>query len=157
MPCSAPASTCDWPTASRARPRHRRTRGRLAWGVELGVIAFALFQAWLIVNTFELRDRVTNIAHRGSSLIAPENTLAAVGRAVEDGADYVEIDVRLTADGQAVLFHVRSLEATPATCAIWIARNWVPSTWAAGSEMPTSASGFPASTRRWRWCAAAAA
>ena len=83
--------------------------GRLAWGVELGVIAVALFQAWLIVNSFELRDQVTNIAHRGSSLVAPENTLAAVRRAVADGADYVEIDVRLTADGQVVLFHDRSL------------------------------------------------
>ncbi|MCH4563597.1 glycerophosphoryl diester phosphodiesterase membrane domain-containing protein [Halomonas sp. EGI 63088] len=83
--------------------------GRLAWGVELGVIAFALFQAWLIVNSFELRDRVTNIAHRGSSLVAPENTLAAVKRAVADGADYVEIDVRLTADEQVVLYHDRSL------------------------------------------------
>ncbi|MFY0992623.1 glycerophosphodiester phosphodiesterase family protein [Halomonas sp. C05BenzN] len=83
--------------------------GRLAWGVELGVIAFALFQAWLIVNSFELRDQVTNIAHRGSSLAAPENTLAAVRRAVTDGADYVEIDVRLTADEQVVLYHDRSL------------------------------------------------
>lgn len=83
--------------------------GRLAWGVELGVIGFALFQSWAIVNSFELSDEVTIIAHRGSSVVAPENTLAAVGRALESGAHYVELDVRLTADEQVVLYHDRSL------------------------------------------------
>lgn len=83
--------------------------GRLAWALELGVLAFALSQAWLIVNSFELRDDVAIIAHRGSSMAAPENTLAAVEQAIEDGADYVEIDVRLTADDEVVLFHDRSL------------------------------------------------
>lgn len=83
--------------------------GRLAWALEIGVIAFALSQAWLIVNSFELRDEVANIAHRGSSMAAPENTLAAVERAIQDGADYVEIDVRLTADDEVVLYHDRSL------------------------------------------------
>ncbi len=84
--------------------------GRLAWAVELGVIAFALAQAWLIVTSFELRDEVAIIAHRGSSLVAPENTLPAVRRALEDGADYVELDVRLTADHQVVLYHDRTLQ-----------------------------------------------
>ncbi len=84
--------------------------GRLAWGVELGVVIFALAQAWWIVNSFELRDDVTNIAHRGSSMAAPENTLAAVEQAIVDRADYVEIDVRLTADGEVVVYHDRSLQ-----------------------------------------------
>ncbi|WP_404297040.1 glycerophosphodiester phosphodiesterase family protein [Halomonas sp.] len=83
--------------------------GRLAWALELGVIAFALSQAWLIVNSFELRDEVAVIAHRGSSMDAPENTLSAVEQALADGADIVELDVRLTADGEVVLFHDRSL------------------------------------------------
>ncbi len=84
--------------------------GRLAWGVEAGVLVFALFQAWWIVNSFELRDDVTVIAHRGSSMAAPENTLAAIERAVEDRSHYVEIDVRLSADGEVVLYHDRSLQ-----------------------------------------------
>ncbi len=83
--------------------------GRLAWALELGVLLFALSQAWLIVNSFELRDEVANIAHRGSSMAAPENPLAAVEQALVDGADYVELDVRLTADDEVVLFHDRSL------------------------------------------------
>src|SRR5690606_19539586 len=45
------------------------------------------------------------IAHRGSSQIAPENTLPAIDRAIQDGADAIEIDVQLTKDGQVVVFH----------------------------------------------------
>jgi glycerophosphoryl diester phosphodiesterase len=49
--------------------------------------------------------RVQVTAHRGSSGKAPENTLAALRQAISDGADYAEIDVRETADGQVVLLH----------------------------------------------------
>ncbi len=45
------------------------------------------------------------IAHRGGSLLAPENTLAAFDRALELGADAIETDVRLTRDGAVVAFH----------------------------------------------------
>jgi len=45
------------------------------------------------------------IAHRGSSARAPENTLAAFRAALEDGADGVELDARLTADGMVVVMH----------------------------------------------------
>ncbi|NIC06074.1 glycerophosphodiester phosphodiesterase family protein [Billgrantia bachuensis] len=84
--------------------------GRLAWGVELAVLLFALVQAWWIVNSFELRDDIAIIAHRGSSMAAPENTLSAIERANEDRAHYVEVDVQLTADGEVVLYHDRSLQ-----------------------------------------------
>ncbi|MFD2189825.1 glycerophosphodiester phosphodiesterase family protein [Pistricoccus aurantiacus] len=83
--------------------------GRLAWGIELAVLVFAAAQAWGILNSFELRDDVTITAHRGSSLAAPENTLAAISRAYEDGADMVEIDVRFTRDDQVVVFHDNQL------------------------------------------------
>jgi glycerophosphoryl diester phosphodiesterase len=45
------------------------------------------------------------IAHRGASQRAPENTLAAFRLAWEQGADAVETDLRLTADGAIVAFH----------------------------------------------------
>lgn len=83
--------------------------GRLAWAVELAVVLFAIGQAWLIVNRFELREEVAIIAHRGSSLKAPENTLAAIDQAIVDGADLIEVDARLTADRQVVLHHDSSL------------------------------------------------
>lgn len=52
------------------------------------------------------------IAHRGASELAPENTLAAFQRAMDDGADGVEFDVRLAKDGVAVVFHDASLDRT---------------------------------------------
>ncbi len=52
------------------------------------------------------------IAHRGFSLAAPENTLAAFRAAVEAGADRVEFDVLLTADGVPVVIHDRDLDRT---------------------------------------------
>ncbi|TXT38004.1 MAG: glycerophosphoryl diester phosphodiesterase [Planctomycetota bacterium] len=45
------------------------------------------------------------IAHRGASAEAPENTLAAIQLAWQQGADAAEIDVMLTADGQLVAIH----------------------------------------------------
>lgn len=45
------------------------------------------------------------IGHRGANADAPENTLAAFHQAVEQGADGVELDVQLTADGKIVIIH----------------------------------------------------
>jgi glycerophosphoryl diester phosphodiesterase len=58
-----------------------------------------------LIREADLRDRVTITAHRGSSGMAPENSLSALRQAIEDGADYAEIDVQETADGVIVLLH----------------------------------------------------
>ena len=50
-------------------------------------------------------DRVEVIAHRGAAAARPENTMAAIERGIEDGADWIEIDVQETADGEVVVFH----------------------------------------------------
>jgi len=60
----------------------------------------------------EALEELCITAHRGASGEAPENTLAAIGLAVEQGADYAEIDVRLTADGVPVLLHDEALFRT---------------------------------------------
>lgn len=52
------------------------------------------------------------VAHRGDPTSAPENTLPALARAVALGADMVEADVRLTADGVPVLLHDATLDRT---------------------------------------------
>lgn len=52
------------------------------------------------------------IAHRGSSAEAPENTLPAFEAAVRRGADAIELDVRLTADGAPVVLHDATLDRT---------------------------------------------
>jgi glycerophosphoryl diester phosphodiesterase len=52
------------------------------------------------------------IAHRGASATAPENTLAAFSRAIDQGADGIEFDVRLAKDGMPVVIHDATLLRT---------------------------------------------
>ena len=52
------------------------------------------------------------VAHRGSSAINPEHTLGAYRAALDEGADALECDVRLTADGHLVCVHDRDLRRT---------------------------------------------
>ena len=52
------------------------------------------------------------IAHRGSNEEEPEHSLAAYLRAIDEGVDGVECDVRLTADGTLVLVHDRRINRT---------------------------------------------
>lgn len=52
------------------------------------------------------------VAHRGASADAPENTIAAVRLAWEQGADAVEVDVHLTSDGRIVCIHDESTKRT---------------------------------------------
>jgi glycerophosphoryl diester phosphodiesterase len=56
--------------------------------------------------------RIQVVAHRGSSDDAPEHTLSAYKRAIEDGADALECDVRLTRDGHLVCVHDRRIDRT---------------------------------------------
>jgi glycerophosphoryl diester phosphodiesterase len=52
------------------------------------------------------------VAHRGSSIVAPENTMAAFRQAVRDGADAIELDVRLTSDDTVIVIHDSRLDRT---------------------------------------------
>ncbi len=62
--------------------------------------------------TDESRNKIMNIAHRGASGYAPENTLAAFDKAVEMQADYIEIDVQLSKDDLPVVIHDDTLDRT---------------------------------------------
>ena len=80
------------------------TRRRLLrWGV-IGLVA-AIAAGAFAVQTARLKDTVLVVAHRGSSKAAPENSMAAFMQAIADGADFVELDVQETADGEVVVFH----------------------------------------------------
>src|SRR4051812_24485841 len=59
-----------------------------------------------------MSERLFNIAHRGASAWAPENTLAAFRLAQEMGADGFELDVQLTGDDQIVVIHDGSVNRT---------------------------------------------
>src|SRR5512135_2653183 len=52
------------------------------------------------------------LAHRGASLHAPENTLAAFTLAADQGADGIELDVKLTRDGSIVVMHDATVDRT---------------------------------------------
>ena len=60
-------------------------------------------------------DRPQVVAHRGSSHETAEHTLAAYVKALDEGADALECDVRLTADGHLVCVHDRDLRRTTST------------------------------------------
>jgi glycerophosphoryl diester phosphodiesterase len=57
-------------------------------------------------------DRALVVAHRGASADHPENTLAAFEAAARAGADVIEFDLRLTADGVPVVLHDEDLSRT---------------------------------------------
>lgn len=71
----------------------------------------AIYKGNINLNTGILtRTQIT--AHRGYSAVAPENTIYAFEEAVGIGADYIELDVQLTADGQLVVFHDNTIDRT---------------------------------------------
>jgi glycerophosphoryl diester phosphodiesterase len=83
----------------------RLTRWRLLASGAVGAVAALLIGA-IVVSRMNVDDgRVLIMAHRGASKAAPENTLAAFRKAIDDRADWIELDVQETADGQVVVFH----------------------------------------------------
>ncbi len=90
-------------TSHKGEPLRLTGKRLLVAGVLGSVIAAAI--GVFAVQSVRHNDNIKIMAHRGSSKAAPENTLAAIRKAIEDGADWVEIDVQETADGEVVVFH----------------------------------------------------
>lgn len=61
---------------------------------------------------FGARDGALVVGHRGAAAVAPENTLPALRRAVEDGADAVELDLRASLDRRLVVIHDDTVDRT---------------------------------------------
>ena len=92
-------------TARPAASEPARSRVRAA---VLGLAAFALLAAggaWFLLRTQPLSDDVEITAHRMGAFGGPENTVAALRRAIADGAEWAELDVQLTSDGALVVLH----------------------------------------------------
>lgn len=102
VPAYAPARTLD------------PVREKMLKGLKAALLALitggVLAVGWL-VNTGMLNPPVEDVhtmeitAHRGASALYPENTMAAFRAARELGADWVELDVQQTRDGQIVVLH----------------------------------------------------
>ena len=83
----------------------RRLPARVRIGVAVVTILAALGAVLLVGNVSRRNQQVFVIAHRGASIAAPENTLAAFRLAGDQGADFVELDVQESEDGEVVVVH----------------------------------------------------
>lgn len=90
--------------AGEARAIPKLDRG-LFWGLMIAVLVVTSFTSYALIADVALQDEVEVTAHRGSSKKAPENSMSAIMQAIDDGADYAEIDVQETADGIVVVLH----------------------------------------------------
>jgi glycerophosphoryl diester phosphodiesterase len=83
---------------------------RLAW-LSLPLFLLAPLALWVTLSRYLADSSLVRVtAHRGHAGAAPENTLSAMRKAIESGADYAEMDVQLTADDKVVLLHDRDLK-----------------------------------------------
>ncbi|QDV54667.1 glycerophosphodiester phosphodiesterase family protein [Rosistilla oblonga] len=87
----------------------RLTGGRIVSAVVIGGLVAAVLGV-LTLESISIEDRVQITAHRGGATHSPENTMAAFRRAIDDGADWVEIDVQESSDGVVVVAHDSDLK-----------------------------------------------
>lgn len=107
----------------------RDESGRESQALQAGLLAWVLASLLIIVivldptaasastpmqlhGALQREEGVGIVAHRGAAALAPENTLAAFRIAIEQGAEFVEADVQLTADGVPVLMHDPKVDRT---------------------------------------------
>jgi len=76
------------------------------------VVTLGLAAGLAPASTAAPRPDVANIAHRGSSGAAPENTIAAIRLGLAQGSDVIENDIQRTKDGGLVILHDASLART---------------------------------------------
>ncbi len=78
----------------------------LAVPAVVAVVSLAtLLLGTLAFNQVGGPEKVDIIGHRGAAASRPENTMSAIEKAIADGADWVEIDVQETADGEVIVVH----------------------------------------------------
>ena len=76
--------------------------GRLATETEQ-LQRIRAYLGWSVSGRLSARVPIVVVAHRGDSRRAPENTLSAFKAAIDDGADFAELDVQETSDGAIVV------------------------------------------------------
>ncbi|UOE56020.1 glycerophosphodiester phosphodiesterase [Bacillus sp. CMF12] len=81
-------------------------------GVALSLLFSPISQSFAAEPATGERKQVDNIAHRGATGYAPENTIAGFDLAVDMKADYIEIDVQRSKDGELVVIHDTTVDRT---------------------------------------------
>jgi glycerophosphoryl diester phosphodiesterase len=101
-------------------PKGRAIQPKLKWGIFAVLTVLTAWNAGYIFpavsrGTFGFVEGLSKpwvTAHRGDSESAPENTIAAFKRAVENGADMIELDVQQLSDGALILLHDSNFRRT---------------------------------------------
>jgi glycerophosphoryl diester phosphodiesterase len=87
-------------------PAARLLSPKLLLAATAALLVLGLALGALLIEKLEMaQDDAVIIAHRGAAGSRPENTMASVRKALEDGADWVEIDVQESADGEVIVIH----------------------------------------------------
>lgn len=105
---------------SRGRRKNNRMRRFHSKAAAAATVLIVLLETVFLVaearinlpNVASSQAQIAVTAHRGGAKMAPENTMSAMKYAVESLADYAEIDVQETKDGQVVLLHDTNLKRT---------------------------------------------
>lgn len=100
-------------TPQQQAPTLRLLSVRTKWLLAVGAVILVTVVAWTchgLLAGVRLHDRLEITAHRAGGAVAPENTVAALRRAIEAGADWAEIDVQLTSDGALAVLHDSDLQ-----------------------------------------------
>lgn len=84
--------------------------GRLCWAIVMA--GAVLMTGELKATEAPLASKVLVIGHRGASALRPEHTLASYGKAIADGADFIEPDLVMTRDGVPVARHENEISGT---------------------------------------------
>ena len=94
--------------------------GKIVLGAGIAAAVLAVVGFTLAVDDPDWEDPTQIIAHRGGAAVAPENTMAAFERGIEDGADWIELDVQENADGTVVVEHDRDfMRAAGSKLEVW--------------------------------------
>ncbi|WP_425078972.1 glycerophosphodiester phosphodiesterase family protein [Ruegeria denitrificans] len=86
-------------------PRRIRVPVLVTVAAALAALGIGLWFGQSLLERVQAPDHAEVIGHRGAAALRPENTMASVLKAIEDGADWVEIDVQETADDVVVVAH----------------------------------------------------
>lgn len=89
-----------------------RGLGCLSQSIVLLFILLLIYYGSYLLLRGPIPARPLAIAHRGDSAHAPENTLAAFQRAIDAGADWLEMDVQMSDDGHLVVIHDTTVDRT---------------------------------------------
>jgi glycerophosphoryl diester phosphodiesterase len=98
--------------------------GKAIFGLSAAALALITLGGYAVSRSVDEKADVEIIAHRGASGAAPENTMASFQRAIDDKADWIELDVQENADDTIVVAHDSDfMKVAMSDLKVWDATN----------------------------------